>query len=100
MRRLGIRHVFALVAAVIVGATVFYLLPEPLPELTRAEFMVEVRAGHVRSIDIGDQDVIIGKSSTRGEFRTPFDRRDDVNLPAELRTLGVEVTFSSSPPGI
>jgi hypothetical protein len=31
----------ALIAALIAGVTVFYLLPEPSPELTRAEFMAE-----------------------------------------------------------
>ena len=94
------RHLFALVAALIVGVTAFHLVPEPLPELTRAEFMAEVRAGHVRGIEIREQEVIIGESSTRGEFRTEFDRNKDVDLPAELRALGIEVLFSESPPGI
>jgi hypothetical protein len=100
MRHIAARHVFALVVALIVGVTVFYRLPEPLPELTRAEFMAEVRAGHVRRIEIEDQEVIIAESSTRGEFRTGFDRKVDVNLPAELRALGVEVYFSKSPLGL
>jgi len=43
---------------------------------------------------------IIGESSTRGEFRTKFDRNKDVKLPAELRALGIEVLFSKSTPGI
>jgi hypothetical protein len=68
-------------------------MPKPLPELTRAEIMAELRAGHVRKIEIEDQDVIIG-SSTRGEFRTGFNGREDVDLPAELRNLGVEVAVS------
>ena len=100
MRPIAARHLFALVAALIVGVTAFYLVPEPLPELTRAEFMTEVRAGHVRRVEIEDQQVIIGESSTRGEFRTEFDRYKDVDLPAELRALGIEVLFSTSPPGI
>jgi hypothetical protein len=91
---------FALVAALVVGVTAFYLVPEPLPELTRTEFMAEVRAGHVRRVEIRDQEVIIGESSTRREFRTEFDRYKDVDLPAELRVLGIEVLFSESPPGI
>jgi len=100
MRPIAARHLFALVAALIAGVTAFYLVPEPLPELTRAEFMTEVRAGHVRRVEIEDQQVIIGESSTRGEFRTEFDRYKDVDLPAELRALGIEVLFSTSPPGI
>jgi hypothetical protein len=72
---------------------VFCLVLEPLPELTHAEFMAEVRAGHVHRVEIKDQEVIIGESSTRGEFRAEFDRYKDVNLPAELRALGIEVLF-------
>src|SRR5262250_319537 len=87
MRCAGVRKVIALVAALIAGATAFYLVPEPLPELTRAEFLVEVRAGHVRSVEIEDQEVIIADSSTRGKFRTDFHKDEDVNLPAELRAL-------------
>ena len=97
MRPSAARHLFALVA---VGVTAFYLVPEPLPELTRAEFMAEVRAGHVRRVEIREQEVIIGESSTRGEFRTEFDGYKDVDLPAELRALGIEVLFSESPLGI
>jgi len=100
MRPITARHLFALVAALIVGVTAFYLVPEPLPELTRAEFLAEVRAGHVRRVEIRDQEVIIAESSTRGEFRTEFDRYKDVDLPAELCVLGIEVLFSESPPGI
>ena len=90
----------ALVATAIVGVTAVFLTPKPLPELTRAEFMAEVRAGHVRDIEIEDQDIIIGKSSTRGEFRTGFNRKEDAGLPAELRNLGVAVRFSKSSLGV
>ena len=100
MRYNSLRLVLALVAAVIVGVTAFHLMPKPLPVLTRAEFMAEVRAGHVRKIEIEDQEVIIGDSSTRGQFRTGFDRKQDVDLPAELRSLGVEVWFSKSSLGV
>ena len=100
MRPSAARHLFALVAALIVGVIAFHLVPEPLPELTRAEFMAEVRAGHVRRVEIREQEVIIGESSTRGKFRTEFDRNKDADLPAELRALGIEVLFSESPPGI
>ena len=62
--------------------------------------MTEVRAGHVRRVEIEDQQVVVGESSTRGEFRTEFDRYKDVDLAAELRALGIEVLFSESPLGI
>jgi hypothetical protein len=100
MRWRSVRRLLTLVAAVLVGVVVFERLPAPLPELTRAEFMDEVRAGHVRKIEIEDQEVILSESSTRGEFRTGFDKTRDAGLPDELRALGIEVWFSKSPPGI
>ena len=44
---------------------------------------------------IWDRSVITGRSSTRGNFRTPF-HNDDRNLAGELRTLGVEVLEKES----
>ena len=55
----AIRRLLALVAAVIAGVTAFYLVPPPLPELTREEFMDEVRAGHVDRVRIEEQEVIL-----------------------------------------
>ena len=98
MRPIAVRRLITLVLAVIAGIVASYFVPEPLPELTRAEFMAEVRAGHVRRVEINDQEVILTESSTRGAFRTGFDRRQDAGLPAELRAQGIEVWFSRSPP--
>jgi len=89
---------FAAFAAVLAGIAAFHLVRGPLPELTRDEFLAEVQAGHVRRIEIEDQEVILGESSTRGPFRTGFERRKDARLPDELRTLGVETWYRSSPP--
>jgi hypothetical protein len=100
MRFNSLRLALALVAAVIAGVTAFFLMPKPLPELTRAEFLAEVRAGHVREIEIEDQQIIIGKSTVRGEFLTGFKSKEDAKLPAELRELGVEVWFSKSSLGV
>ena len=88
------------VLAVIVGVVAFWFVPKPLPELSRAEFMDEVHAGHVHRVEIEDQEVILGESTTRGPFRTAFDRVGDGGLPDELRAAGVEVWYSKSPPGI
>jgi hypothetical protein len=98
VRHIPAKYLLPLAAALIAGMTAFYLVPAPLPELTRAEFMAEVSAGHIHRIEIEDQEVIIGQSSTRGEFRTSFDRIKDADLPTELRALGVDVWFSKSPP--
>jgi hypothetical protein len=54
------------VLAVIVGVVAFWFVPKPLPELSRAEFMDEVRAGHVHRVEIEEQEVILGESTTRG----------------------------------
>ena len=48
--------------AAIAGWTAFHFIPEPLPELSREEFLAEVRAGHVRKVIIEDQEVITGSS--------------------------------------
>jgi hypothetical protein len=88
------------VLAVIVGIVAFWFVPKPLPELSRAEFMDEVRAGHVHRVEIEDQKVILGESSTRGPFRTAFDRARDGGLPDELRAAGVDIWYSKSSPGI
>ena len=95
-----LRRLLTLLLAVIAGAVAYHYVPEPLPEISRAEFLAEVRSGHVKTVEIEDQQVILSESTTLGLFRTGFDRRQDVNLPDELRALGVEVWFSKSPPGI
>ena len=88
------------VLAVIAGIVAFWFVPKPLPELSRAEFMDEVHAGHVHRVEIEDQEVILGESTTRGPFRTAFDRVGDGGLPDELRSAGVEIWYSKSSPGI
>ena len=100
MRGIALRRLFALAAAVIAGAVAFYLVPPPLPELTRDEFMAEARAGHVRRVEINDQETIFIDVEGRGEFRSGFDKTKDAGLPDELRALGIEVWFSKSPLGI
>jgi hypothetical protein len=94
--RLGV----VVLLAAIAGWTGFHFIPEPLPELSREEFLAEVQAGHVRKVIIEDQEVITGSSSTRGPFRTAFKKAEDANLVAELRALGVEVVFETSTPGL
>jgi hypothetical protein len=96
----AMRRLLALVAAIVVGAASGYLVPRPLPELTRAQFLAEVRAGHVHSIVIKDEAVITGVSSTRGAFRSGLRKNEDRGLPATLRALGVEIRFETSPLGL
>jgi len=98
MRRV-VRTIVLLVLSMLAGVIAFRLVPEPLPELSRAEFMDEVHAGHVHKIEIEDQDVIISESTTRGPFHTTFNRKQDAGLPDHLRAAGIEIWYSSSPPG-
>jgi hypothetical protein len=98
--RISVRTVVKLVLAALAGIFAFWLVPEPLPELSRAEFMDEVRAGHVPRVEIEDQQVILSESTIRGPFRTGFNQTRDAGLPDELRAFGVKVWFSRSPPGI
>jgi hypothetical protein len=95
-----VRGMIKIAVALMAGVAAYSLVPAPLPELSRADFLKEVRAGHIRRVEIEDQEVIISESTTRGSFRTGFDRTQDIGLPDELRGLGVEVLFSKSPPGI
>ncbi len=90
----------AALLAVIAAWFTYQHVPEPLPELSRAEFIAEVRAGHVRKVVIKDEEVITGESSTRGPFRTAFKKAEDAHLVTELRALGVEVVFEKSPLGL
>jgi hypothetical protein len=96
--RISIRTLVQLVLAVLAGFIAFWFVPEPLPEISRSEFMDEVRAGHIHKIEIEDQEVILSESTTRGPFRSGFDRKRDAGLPDELRALGVEIWYSTTPP--
>jgi hypothetical protein len=98
--RKSARTIVLLVLSGLAGVVAFWLVPEPLPELSRADFMDEVRAGHVHRIEIEDQEVILSESTTRGPFRADFDKARDAGLPDELRALGVEIWYTRSPPGI
>jgi hypothetical protein len=98
--RLSARTILTLVLAVIAGIVTYWLVPAPLPELSRSEFMEEVRAGHVHKIEIRDQEIILGESTTRGLFRTSFDRERDMKLPSELRSLGIDIWYSKSTLGL
>ena len=98
--RVSVKAVVKLILAVIAGLVAYWFVPPPLPEISRAEFMEEVRAGHVQKVEIEDQEVILSESTSRGPFRTDFDRKADAALPDELRALGIEVWFSKSPPPI
>jgi hypothetical protein len=98
--RKSARTIVLLALSGLVGVVAFLLVPEPLPELSRGEFMDEVRAGHVHRIEIKDQQVILSESTTRGPFRADFNKVRDAGLPDELRALGVEIWYTRSPPGI
>ena len=98
--RKSVRTIVLLVLSTLAGVAAFWLVPEPLPELSRGEFMDEVQAGHVHKIEIQDQEVIINESTTRGPFRADFSKARDPGLPDELRALGFEIWYTRSPPGI
>ena len=61
--------------------------------------MAGVEAGHVRNIDIEDQEIIVGRNSTRG-VPYCFRRNEDVDLPGEGRNRRVDVWFSKSSLGV
>jgi hypothetical protein len=94
------RRLIALVAAVVAGIVAYYFVPPPLPEISRSEFWEEVHAGHIGKIEIYDGEWILSKSTTRGEFRTVFDKQKDAGLADQLRAQGIEIWYSTSPLGI
>jgi hypothetical protein len=81
------RHIVIFLLSAVAGVMAYYAAPEPLPEFSRAEFWDEVRAGHVPRIEIYDQEVILSESTTRGPFRTEFNKARDAGLPDEMRAL-------------
>jgi hypothetical protein len=86
----------ALVSALAGYLAYHYVLETVPPELSRTEFLVEVVAGRVHKVEIKDQEVITGESSTRGKFRTAFHKDGDEDLLEELKKEGVEVSYASS----
>jgi hypothetical protein len=98
--RMTNRRKVILAISLALGIVAALSLPKPLPEISRAEFMTEVREGRVRQIVIVDQDSIHSESSTRGKFRTPYDKEIDKDLAAQLQGLGVEVLYEKSTPGL
>ena len=80
----------AVLLAVAAGLASFLAVRKPLPELSRSEFLIEVRSGHVRKVTIQDRKTMIGVDTTRGAFRTPFSRNDTA-LILELRARGIEI---------
>ena len=98
-RRISSRRlVISAVIAAAVGVATAFLVPKPLPELTREELLAEVRAGNVHEVLV-DDDVVTGVSSSRGRFRVVMPRGDK-SLLSELRALGVEVKFEEWSPSL
>lgn len=83
--------------AVAIGVIATLLVPKPWPEISRSEFLVEVRSGHVQEIEIHDDETILAVSSTRGRFRTAI-KPGETQLLDELRARGIRILYSSSGP--
>jgi hypothetical protein len=99
MKRLA-RYLVLAVISIIAGYVAARLVPAPLPEISRADFLTEVRTGRVHELIIKDQATIIANSSARGRFRTPYDKSADAKLAEQLRTQGVKVEYEESTPGM
>jgi hypothetical protein len=78
-----------------VSGSRYYTLPEPLPELTRVELIAEIRASQVRKVEIEDQEVIIGDSSTRGNSSLIFIGRRTSICPLNCAPSGLKSGFQS-----
>jgi|SRR5579863_7386596 len=82
-----------------VGVVAAFLVPKPLPELSRQELLSEVQAGNVHEVVVVDDDVLTGVSSSRGAFRVVLSHGDS-SLIEELRDRGVTVKFEEWSPGL
>ena len=81
------------------GVVAFFLVPKPLPELSRQELIAEVRSGYIHEVVVDDDAVITAVSTKRGPFRVVL-KRGDTSLIDELSALGVQVKFETTPPGL
>jgi hypothetical protein len=91
-----IRRVILVVLSVLAGVMAYHYVPRPLPEFSHADLMEEVRAGRVHRLVVEDEDILLGESSLRGEFRSPYSKSNDAGFLENLRALGVEVVFETS----
>lgn len=89
------RLLLAALLAVAIGVLAFLLVPKPWPEISRSEFLVEVRSGHLQEIEIEDGETILEVSATRGRFRAAIKPSETQPL-AELRARGIRIRYSSS----
>lgn len=85
----------AALVAIVAGALAAHFVPKPWPEISRQEFLIEVRSGHVNEVEIHDGDLILAVSTTRGRLRTALEPNDQ-ELTAELQSRGVRILYSSS----
>ena len=91
------RVLFAGLAAVVFGLAagllVFRLVPR---EVSRDQFLIEVRQRQLKQVTIYPQDhIAVAGYGKPGAIRTVVPE-DDQTFPTELRALGVEPTFDSS----
>ena len=93
------KRIIVLVLSAAAGVAAFLLVPKPLPELSRAELIAEVRAGNVHEVVVVDRVMIRAVSSSRGEFRVVLPPGDN-SLVQELSGMGVEVKFETTPLGL
>ena len=94
------RRIFvSLILSVAAGVAAFFLVPKPLPELSREELIAEVRSGYVHEVVVVDKEVVTGVSARRGAFRV-VPRGDVNNLIDELSKMGVEVKSETTPLGL
>jgi hypothetical protein len=93
------RALILLAISIAAGAIAFKLMPKPLPEISRAQLLAEVQAGHVHEVTITDGEVLTGVSSSRGAFRLSL-QKSGQDLAGQLSALGVVVKYAIEEPGL
>ena len=93
------RRTITLILSAAAGLTAYFLIPDPLPELSRQALIAEIQAGYVDKVTVIDNEVVHGVSTQRGEFRVVMPP-GDMTLIEELHALGVTVQFERTTPGL
>jgi hypothetical protein len=91
------RVVISGLVAVVFGLAATLLVLRLIPrEVSREQFLIEVRQRHLKEATIYPKDhIVVADYGNPGAIRTVL-AEDDQTFATELRALGVEVTFGTS----
>jgi len=93
------RRIIVLSISAAAGLAAYFLIPKPLPEISREELIAEVQSDYVHEVVVVDKEVVTGVSTRRGAFRVILPR-DVRSLIDQLAAMGVNVKYETTPLGL